>query len=76
MNITLSADPDLVGRTREYARKHGTTMNRLIRLFMADLTNSGGRDGAADEFARLARGSAGRSPKGYRFNREDAHQRK
>lgn len=73
MNITLSADPELVERTRSYARKHGTTLNRLIRLFMADITGASEKNRAATKFRRLARENAGRSPKGYRFNREEAH---
>ena len=72
MNITLSAEADVVERTREYARLHGTSLNELIRDFMLSLTERTDRDQAADEFVRNATANAGRSPKGYRSSRDDA----
>ena len=31
MNITLAVDEEIVKKAREYAKKHGTTLNALIR---------------------------------------------
>lgn len=72
MNITLSADAATIQRTRKYAREHGTSANQLIRDFLNDLTEQDSREQAAAEFARNAFDHGGRSPKGFRFNREDA----
>jgi len=75
MNITLSADPELVKKVREYAAKNGTTLNRLIREFMEQVIGEQDADAAAAEFESLARKNAGRSPRGFRFDREAAHER-
>jgi hypothetical protein len=72
MNITLSADSETVKRTREYARQHGTSVNQLVRDFLQSLTAREDLDHVADEFIRNATDHAGRSPKGFRFSREDA----
>jgi hypothetical protein len=72
MNITLSTDAETVARTREYARQHGTSVNQLVRDFLRNLTARQDRDQVAEEFIRNATTHAGRSPKGFRFNREDA----
>ncbi|MDD2237316.1 MAG: DUF6364 family protein [Kiritimatiellae bacterium] len=72
MNITLAADADTVKRTREYARKHGTSINQLVRNFLKSLTAQEDRSRVADEFIQNATTHAGRSPKGYRFSREEA----
>ena len=72
MNITLSAEEDVIERTRRYAREHGTSLNQLIRGFLAGLAGQNDRDEAADEFARNAMEYGGRSPAGFRFNRDEA----
>ena len=75
MNITLSADPELVKKAREVAARNGTTLNRMIREYMEQVTGVRDAENAAAEFSKLARENAGRSPKGYRFDREAAHRR-
>lgn len=72
MNITLSADMDTLRRTRDYARQHGTSLNQLVRDFLRNLTTQDEADKVADEFVRNAMSHGGRSPKGFRFSREDA----
>ena len=76
MNITLSADKQLIKKTRAYAGRRGTSMNQLIRDFMERVTGEGSAREAATEFESLARGHAGRSSRGYRFDREEAHERR
>ena len=75
VNVTLSADADLVRRTREYATRHGTTLNQLVRDHMETLTGRLSAAEAAEAFAEVARTSPGCSPEGYRFNRDDTHTR-
>jgi hypothetical protein len=72
MNITLSADMDTLRRTRDYAKQHGTSLNQLVRDFLRNLTTKDEADKVADEFVRNAMAHSGRSPKGFRFSREDA----
>jgi len=75
MNITLSADAKLIEETRRYASAHGKTLNGMVREFMQSLVSGMDRDQAADEFSTLALESSGRSDKGFRFDREAAHDR-
>ena len=76
MNITLSADAETVVRTRKYAREHGTSVNQLVRDFLANLTGQDDRNRAAEEFAKNAIGHGGKSPAGFRFDREKVHRRR
>ena len=72
MNITLAADAETVERTREYARKHGTSVNHLVREFLQSLTAGEDRDRVVEEFIRNATNHAGHSPEGFRFSRDAA----
>ena len=75
MNITLSADKELVKRAREFAAQNGTSLNQIIRQYMEQLTRMSDIEKNADEFALLGRQKGGASPRGYVFNREEAHTR-
>jgi len=75
MNITLSADRNLVKKARESAAMKGTTLNQMIREFMEQIAGEDGAEAAAAEFARLAEQKAGRSPRGFQFDRQAAHER-
>lgn len=75
VNITLSADEQLVAKARAYAQKHNLTLNQLIRNYLQRI--SGHLDGAqaAQEFAELARRQPGQSEDGFVFDRKAAHRR-
>ena len=75
MNITLATDEETINRSREYALKHGTSLNQLVRDFLQSLARQEDRDLVADEFLRNATGHSGHSSEGFRFDREDAHRR-
>lgn len=75
MNLTLSADPELIAQAREYAKQRGTSLNQLIRDYLEQLVGGLDRAAAADEFLRLALEHPGRSEPGYKFNREEIHDR-
>jgi hypothetical protein len=75
MNITLSIDARTVGRARDYAARHGTSLNQLVRDHLARLTFTTDRATIAAEFSRLATEQAGCSPEGFVFRREDSHAR-
>ena len=61
MNLTLSADENLVRKAREYAAEHGTSLNRLVRSFLERLVGDVPREEAGREFAAIASGSPGNS---------------
>jgi hypothetical protein len=74
-NITLSADENLIASAREYAQAHGTTLNEMIRDYLRALANPRDPNEVADEFLREALEQSGCSEEGWRFNREEIHNR-
>jgi hypothetical protein len=76
MNVTLSADEKLVAKARAYARAHNTTLNQIIREYMERLTGRLSGAEAAREFRATALAHPGRSPEGFRFDREAVHDRR
>ena len=75
VNITLSAEDDLVARARAYAQTRNTTLNQLIRDYLGRLTGQIDPQQAAEEFAELAHNRGGRSDEGFEFDRHDVHVR-
>jgi hypothetical protein len=75
MNITLSIDDEVIRCARRQAEVLGTSVNQLVRDYLEQL--AGKRDPIADaaEFARLSRIAPGNS-RGWKFNREEIHERK
>jgi len=73
MNVTLSADGQLVEKARRYATSHGATLNQLFRDYLVRLVGEYSCEEAASEFEVIARTMAGRSPEGWRFDRQKAH---
>jgi len=76
MNITLSAKPEVIARSRAYAKAHGTTLNQMVRDYLGRVTATETGVEAAQEFANLARRSAGQSPVGFKFDRDAIHERR
>lgn len=74
MNITLAVDEQLVKRARKIARAQGKSLNQYIREQLERLTAGHDPDGWAQEFERLSRESGGHS-RGWRFDRNEAHDR-
>jgi hypothetical protein len=71
-NVTLSIPEDLLVRSREYARKHGTTLNQMVRdLLKRNVQTSKGS--VADSIIEHADRTAV-SMKGYKWNRNDAYE--
>ena len=75
VNITLSAEDDLIANARAYAQARNTTVNQLIRDYLGRLTGQMDPQQAADEFEELARNRGGRSDEGFVFDRRAAHAR-
>ena len=75
-NITLSADEDLIASARAYAQARNTTLNQLIRDYLARITGQLDVEEAAQEFAALARSRPGRSQSDWAFDRRRIHRRR
>jgi hypothetical protein len=76
MNITLSADKELIKKSREYARAHHTSLNQLIRDYLRRVTGANDAEKAADEFLSLANSMAGHSDSGFKFSRDAIYDRR
>jgi hypothetical protein len=63
MNLTLSIDSDLVQRAQEAAEARGTSLDRLIRDYLEELTSPSAVEAEIEELRRLSLGGRGRSRK-------------
>ena len=78
MNITLSAPPATVAEVREWAEQNGTSLNEYIRdclEFKAGEIRAL-RLKRAQEFYEFAMANPIKVPKGFKFNRREASERK
>jgi hypothetical protein len=74
-NVTLAMDERLLEESREYARKHHTTLNAMIRKLLQQKVT---RPLAVDwlkELLRIADEGHGNS-RGWKWNREEIYDRK
>ena len=74
MNLTLSVDEQLVERARKVARAMGKSLNELVREYLRNLAGDEDAKRDIEELRALSRRGKGRS-KGWRFNREELHER-
>jgi hypothetical protein len=72
MNVTLSLDEKVVEKARDVARRRGTSLNDLIRRFLAELVGQKTGEQVAADLLELMRREPGRSG-GRRLRREDAY---
>ena len=75
MNITLSADKSLIEKSREYAKRHNTSLNNLIREYLTRIVNEGDLKQISAEFENLAKDNSGKSSDKYIFNRDEIYSR-
>ena len=72
MNVTLSIDDQVVTRARKKAEALGKSLNQLIRDYLERLAGSDDPERSIEEFKRLS--GRGHS-RGWRFNRDEIHER-
>lgn len=72
MNLTLSIDDQLVVRARRKAQALGKSLNQLIRDHLQTVAGGDDPEGSIEEFKRLS--GTGHS-QGWRFNRDEIHER-
>jgi len=73
MNVTLSVDEQLVARARKKARALGKSLNQLIRDYLQKLVGGDDPERSIEEFKSLS--GQGHS-RGWRFDRDEIHERK
>jgi hypothetical protein len=74
MNITLSMDERLVRRARKKASAMGKSLNQLVREYLERLAGSDDAERDVAELRQLSREPRGRA-RGWRFNRDELHER-
>jgi hypothetical protein len=74
MNVTLSVDDQVMKEARRRAEAMGTSVNQLVREFLEQFAGRTDPDADAAEFERLSRAAKGNS-RGWKFNREELHER-
>ena len=72
MKLTLSVDEEVLQSTRKKADALGTSVNQLIRDYLAELSGSSCRSNAALELDAMWKHPTGDS-KGWKFNREEIY---
>jgi uncharacterized protein DUF6364 len=72
VNITLSIDEKLVARARKRADALGKSLNQLIRDYLQGVAGGDDPEQSVEEFQRLS--GTGNS-RGWRFNRNEIHER-
>lgn len=74
MNVTLSVDDEVIRQARRHAEALGTSVNQLVREYLEHLAGKTDPYADAAEFERLSRLAQGNS-QGWKFNREELHER-
>ncbi len=74
MNVTLSIDDDVVERARELAKQRGTSLNQMVRDYLAELAANRPPEELIEELKHLWATSGGNSG-GRRWTREEIHDR-
>jgi hypothetical protein len=72
VNITLSIDAQLVSRARKKAESLGKSLNQMIRDYLETVVGGDNPERSIEEFRRLS--GQGHS-QGWRFNRDEIHER-
>ena len=75
-NITLAIDEDVLERARLVAAEQKTTVNAMVRDFLANVADRDERlQKARDGLRELMRNSKGRMRADFKFDREETHER-
>ncbi|MGH7544047.1 MAG: DUF6364 family protein [Gemmatimonadota bacterium] len=75
MNLTLAVDERVLKRARQVARSLGKSVNQLVREYLEHLTAEDDARRDVEELHRLSAEGGGRS-RGWRFDRDEVHDRR
>ena len=73
INLTLSVDERILTEARKTADSMGKSLNQLVREYLEHLTFRDRPEDEVEEFRRLS--GTGRSKRGWRFDRDEVHER-
>ena len=73
-NLTLSIDDTVLEQARARAQAMGTSVNQLVRDFIERVASAERTEAEIDAYRRSCLASGGDS-KGWRFNRDELHER-
>jgi hypothetical protein len=74
MNLTLSVKEQVVARARRAAEAMGKSLNQIVREYLEQLAETSDPEEDVAELRRLSDDAQGRS-RGWRFDREEIHER-
>ena len=74
MNLTLSVEKKIVEKARKAAESMGTSLNQVIRDFLEEFAGGQLASAEVEELRELSSRSEGHS-RGWRFNRDEIHER-
>lgn len=74
MNLTLSVDERILRRARKVAQSLGKSVNQLVREYLEELGAREQDDRWSAELRRLSEHD-GRRPRGWKFDRNEIHER-
>jgi hypothetical protein len=74
MNLTLAVDERTVQQARQVAERMGKSLNQVIREYLEQLAGDRNVEEAIRELHRLRAEGRGDS-RGWRFNRDEIHER-
>ena len=75
MNLTLSVDDEIIEEARRRAEAIGKSVNQLVREYLEQLAGKSNREALVAELREMTRNSTGNS-RGWKFNREELHERR
>ena len=74
MNVTLSIDDEIIRKARRRAESTGSSVNQVIRDYLAQYSGATNPSADAAEFERLSNPPRGNS-RAWKFNHEEIHSR-
>ena len=75
-NITLAIEDDILDKVRVVAAEKKTTVNAMVREFLADIAGRDERrEKARRELLELMRTSTARIRPDFKFDRDETHER-
>ncbi len=76
MNLTLSIDDQTVEQARRVAQAMNKSLNQVIREYLEQLARRDQAERDIAEFRELAEQHEGKSPTGWKWNRDEIYDRK
>ena len=75
MNITLSIPDEVVKMAREYAKRHGTSLNQMVRDHLQKFSQEASRQERAEKALELFQRIVPTLPKDAKISRDEMEER-